>query len=137
MKPDTKSVENVGGEDNADLIFQLAIDDENFEKDWEKIAKIVGNSVSPDSSKKWFEAITQINKKDRWTKTEEDILRSLIVPTQKLTNNEICEMFKNRSKKAVLIKISKIKKSTNQSNASAKLENYDVSSRKNLNYSNK
>lgn len=110
MAKNPKNVNNVGGSRNADLIFQLAIDDNNENKDWLKIAQIVGEPVTPEKAQKWFEAVTDPKKKDRWTEKEESILHSLIFPKQELKNEQIYELFKNRSKKAVMNKISKIKK---------------------------
>ena len=109
MTTNPKSVDNVGGEDKADLVFQLAIDDNNSEKDWVRIAGIVGDPVTPEAAQKWFEAISNPQKRDRWTKKEEDYLRSLIFPKQQLKNEEIYELFKNRSKKAVINKISRLR----------------------------
>lgn len=109
MTINPKNVDNVGGESNADLIFQLAIDDLNPIKDWIKIAEIVGNSVTPEAAHKWFESITSIQKKDRWTKEEESKLRNLLFPQQILKNEQICELFQNRSQKAVINKISRLR----------------------------
>lgn len=108
-----KDVSYVGGESNADLIFQLATDSTSAEIDWNNIASIVGQPVTAEKAMTWFSSITLDQMKVRWTTIETDILKSLVFE-KSLTRKEISMIFSHRSKRAIALKIDRLTKERKQ-----------------------
>ena len=98
----------VGGKENADFIFQSAIDDKSENKNWKLIVANL-NSVTINNAKKWFMSITsnQTFSKDRWTSQEDELLIHYTSTNVKIS--QIIKYFPHRSKKSIEMRIMRLK----------------------------